>query len=224
MGVRNKMKKILLGFIAAFLLSLSFVSAALVVSVSNPTYPGSQTSANPGDVVMYSVSVQNTGASEVIAGLTSTDMTQGLTKFAVSNLGSLTVSAGSTQTGTVQVQVPTTLKGAYSATLTATDSANSANKGTASYSLTVAEVQSFNLEQDSVDITTFEGQTKTTELTLKNTGSAVLSNFVVTHDLEVNSPSVLFDKDNEEKMVLDFKLDDKEPSTVLAKPWRYKDS
>ena len=218
MGVRNKMKKILMGFIAAFLLSLSFVSAALVVSVSNPTYPGSQTSANPGDVVTYSVSVQNTGASEVIAGLTSTDMTQGLTKFAVSNLGSLTVSAGSTQTGTVQVQVPTTLKGAYSATLTATDSANSANKGTASYSLTVAEVQSFNLEQDSVDITTFEGQTKTTELTLKNTGSAVLSNFVVTHDLEVNSPSVLFDKDNEEKMVLDFKLDDKEPSTVLLNP------
>ena len=207
-----------MGFIAAFLLSLSFVSAALVVSVSNPTYPGSQTSANPGYVVTYSVSVQNTGASEVIAGLTSTDMTQGLTKFAVSNLGSLTISASSTQTGTVQVQVPTTLKGAYSATLTATDSANSANKGTASYSLTVAEVQSFNLEQDSVDITSFEGQTKTTELTLKNTGSAVLSNFVVTHDLEVNSPSVLFDKDNEEKMVLDFKLDDKEPSTVLLNP------
>jgi len=218
MGVRNKMKKLLLGFIAAFLLSLSFASAALLVSVSSPTYSGSQTSANPGDVVTYTVSVQNTGASAVTASLTSTDMTQGTNKFPVSNLGSLTVAAGTTGTAGIQVSVPTILKGTYTATLTATDTANTAVKGTAIYSLIVSDVQSFNLEQDSVEISTFEGQTKTTELTLKNTGSAVLSNFKTTHDFAQGSPSIIFDKDNEDKMVLEFKLDDKDPSTVILNP------
>ena len=220
-GVRNKMKKLLMSLFLVLLVSLSVASATLSVTVSSPTYPGTQTSANPGDTVSYTVTVGNSISSPVTAVLSSSDLVQGTSKISVpTSLASLTVpaGAGSTQPTTVQVVVPTVLKGTYTGIMTATDSANFVNKGAVSYSVAVGEVKSLDVEQSAIKISTFEGQTKTTDIVLKNKGTVALSNFEVVHTLSTDGSSVIFDPDNEDRIVLEFKVEDKELSSLVLNP------
>ncbi|MBI4158965.1 putative S-layer protein [Candidatus Woesearchaeota archaeon] len=217
------MKKLLLSIFLIFLVGLSLASAALTATVSNPTYPGTQTSAKPGDSVTYEVTVSNNVASQVTATLTSSDLVLGANKISVPSTTSATVAAAvgsssGTGKGTISVVTPTVLKGTYTGTITATDASNSAIKGTVSYSMEVSEVRSLDVEQSAVKINTFEGQTKTTEITLKNKGTVILSNFEVSHTLSTDGSSVIFDAGNEDKIVLEFKVDDKELSALTLNP------
>jgi len=215
------MKKLLMSLFLVLLVSLSVASATLSVTVSSPTYPGTQTSANPGDTVSYTVTVGNSISSPVTAVLSSSDLVQGTSKISVpTSLASLTVpaGAGSTQPTTVQVVVPTVLKGTYTGIMTATDSANFVNKGAVSYSVAVGEVKSLDVEQSAIKISTFEGQTKTTDIVLKNKGTVALSNFEVVHTLSTDGSSVIFDPDNEDRIVLEFKVEDKELSSLVLNP------
>ncbi len=217
------MKKLLMSLFLVFLVSISMASAVLTtVAVSSPTYPGTQTSANPGDVVSYTVSATNSAGSTEItsATLTSSDLLQGSNKISAPvNLGSVTsITGGSTKIATVQLTVPTVLKGTYTGTITATDSTNSINKATGTYSVVVNEVRSLDVEQSTLKISTFEGQTKTTDVVLKNKGTVVLSNFEVAHTLSTDGSSVIFDTDKEDKIVLEFKVDDKDLSSLVLNP------
>ncbi|MBI2107096.1 putative S-layer protein [Candidatus Woesearchaeota archaeon] len=217
------MKKLLMSLFLVFLVSLSVASAALTATVS-AKYPGTQTSANPADAVTYEVTVQNTVASQVDVVLTSTDLVQGANKVTVPSIGTITVPAASGTTlgsgkATFTVTTPTLLKGTYTGTITATDSANSATKGTASYSLVLGEVKSLDIEQSIIKISTFEGQTKTTDVVFKNKGTVALSNFEVAHTLSTDGSSVIFDNtDKEDKIVLEYKVDDKELSSLVLNP------
>lgn len=220
------MKKLFMSLFLVFLVSLSVASAALTATVS-AKYPGTQTSAKPGDVVTYEVTVQNTVASQVDVVLTSTDLVQGLNKITVPSIGTITVPAATTgtvltpgsQKATFTVTTPTLLKGTYTGTITATDTANSAVKDTESYLLAIDEVKSLDVEQSVVKISTFEGQTKTTDVVLKNKGTVILSNFEVAHTLSADGSSVIFDTaDKEDKIVLEFKVDDKELSALVLNP------
>ena len=148
---------------------------------------------------------------------------QGLNKITVPSIGTITVSAASGTTlgsgkATFTVATPTLLKGTYTGTITATDSANSATKGIVSYSLVLGEVKSLDVEQSTIKISTFEGQTKTTDVVLKNKGTVALSNFEAAHTLSTGGSSVIFDTDNEDKIVLEFKVDDKEFSSLVLNP------
>ena len=222
MGVRNKMKKLLMSLFLVFLVGLSVASATLT-GVIVTKYPGTQTSANPADAVTYEVNIQNTVASQVDVATTSTDLAQGANKITVPSINPVTVSAASgtnlgTGKATFTVVTPTILKGTYTGTITITDTTNSANRAFGTYSLIVGEVKSLDIEQSTIKISTFEGQTKTTDVVLKNKGTVALSNFEVAHTLSTDGSSVIFDTDKEDKIVLEYKVDDKELSSLVLNP------
>ena len=132
------MKKLLFGVLFVFLLALSAFSAEAALTslnIGSPVYPTGQTGANPGDTVSFTISLQNTDTLPVVASISSTVPTTTSATISAPTISSITIPASGAGTGSFSILVPSTVSGAYSATLTA--KTNDTNTISSAYSFVV---------------------------------------------------------------------------------------
>ncbi len=157
---------------------VSFVSAVGVVDITAADSP----SADPNATATFNVTVDNTGVGTTIPTVTlsSSTLTFGSNNISSPSISSITNLVNSTaQTVSFSLTVPQTLTGAYSGTITATESGNSSNNDTFAYSLTVNSVNTLDVTDVSTStpltITGEEKDTKTATFAVKNTGSTTFT-------------------------------------------------
>tara|TARA_B100000315_G_scaffold49131_1_gene43765 strand:+ start:222 stop:2132 length:1911 start_codon:yes stop_codon:yes gene_type:complete len=182
---------------------VTFVSAVGVVDITAADSP----SADPGATASFNVTVDNTGVGTTIPTVTlsSSTLTFGSNTISAPSISNITNLVNSTaQTVSFSLTVPQTLAGAYSGTLTATESGNSSNNDTFSYSLTVNSVNALDVTDVSTStpltITGEEKDTKTATFAVENTGSTT---FTLTSG-SFNFTSTDFEDNDDDNITLAF--------------------
>ena len=188
------MKKIFLGlFILMFLAVAAFsAQAAITVSVSQPTYPGTQTAANPGDTVTFTYSIVNTEARTFTVTGSSTAPTLGQNTITAPSITPVSVPINAGQgaipaaTGSFSIVVPSKTAGTYTATLNIQEQTNVTNSASANYNFVLNPVEKLNIQEATLELSATRGKSKTGQVTVENTGSISLSTFTATHTVKLN--------------------------------------
>lgn len=172
-------QKIVLGLVLA-LLTLVMSAAAQTLTITSVT----AASGDPGSSVDITVTVRNTGSTNISSVLlTSTALTLGsnsITAPAIETIANL--NAGTEQTKTFSVSLPSLPSGAYAGTLTATDSVNTNETGTRAYSVTLNSKPNFEITQSKVSISGQSDDLESSSFTIRNTGSTTLSSFALSYN------------------------------------------
>ncbi len=176
------MKK--LSLILTLLLAFAFaVSAATAPQLSMGAIPTATVSA--GSTASFTFTLKNTvsGTSIPTVTLTSTAPTKGSLTLETPTIASVTDLDGSKDI-TFTITVPSGAQaGDYTATLTATDSSNSADTAQRTYTLHVNSVPSIAFAPSDIKIFGEPGDDVTRTITLTNNGNVDLTNLVLSHDL-----------------------------------------
>ena len=133
----------------------------------------------PGDTKTWTVVLDNTGGTDIasvtLSSTTLAHSTGAPTLTAPSLSAVTTILASNTKSGTFSLTVPITKFGTYTATLTATDAANSTNTDTASYTLIVSAVDRVEVtdydDSDQLVIASEADDSASGTFSIKNTGS-----------------------------------------------------
>jgi len=172
------MKKLIISTILLLLLAVISVSAAGDLTIESVTV--SPTLADPGDTVTVTVSVKNVGNDSIgPVTFSSSELEYNNKTINVPAIPSIaSLDANESKSVSFDIVVPSTLEGTYQATLNATAGSETE---TETYSLTVQAKDDFTISEDSVDLKGTAGDTVSTQVTIKNTGSTELTNFAVSY-------------------------------------------
>ena len=179
------MKK--LRFIAnLFVLSMFILAASSVLVKAADFTLGTPTTQSGDPLTSVTVTVDITNNA-----LTAKTYTVSSSVLTISGVGPGTISAPASTTttqigvnitgkGSLTINIPSTLTGSYTGTLTVTDSSDINNKATVSYSITVNSKASINFPDGTLKLQS-EPKSKTLEksFTIKNTGSVVLTSLQI---------------------------------------------
>ncbi|MFH1066070.1 MAG: putative S-layer protein [Nanoarchaeota archaeon] len=171
--------KLVLGLVLA-LLALIACASAQTLTITGVT----AVSGDPGASVDITVTVRNSGAANISSVLlTSTALTLGSNSIAAPTIETITnLNAGTEQTKTFSVALPSLPSGAYAGTLTATDSVNTNETGTRAYSVALNPKSNFEITTGRISISGQADDTKSAVFTIRNTGSTTLSSFAFSHN------------------------------------------
>ena len=173
------MKKLLLIslilLISLFSLNAFNVEGAITITINSVTL--NQASYDPGSTATGTISLTNTDAvNSVIVLLTSSTLTKGSDTITAPTITAVTLIPSQTTTQTFTLTIPAKPAGSYTATITGTDSSNSANKGTKDYALSVNSKAILNLvPSDKLTISSQPDKSKSKVFTVKNDGSVTLT-------------------------------------------------
>ncbi|MDI6738074.1 MAG: putative S-layer protein [Nanoarchaeota archaeon] len=171
--------KLVLGLVLA-LFVLVMGASAQTLTVSSVT----AAAGNPGANVDVTVNVRNSGAANISSVLlTSTALSFNSNSITAPAIESITnLAAGTEQTKTFTIALPSLPAGFYNATITATDAANANEAATKTYGVTINPVSSFEIAQAKARISAQSNDVKSTTFTIRNTGSVTLAPFVFSYN------------------------------------------
>ncbi|MDD4878179.1 MAG: putative S-layer protein [Candidatus Nanoarchaeia archaeon] len=170
--------KIVLGLVLALLMLIAGAAAQTLTITSITTASG-----DPGASVDVTVTVRNAGASNISSViLTSTALEYGINSITAPVIETITnLNAGTEQSRTFSLSLPSLPSGAYSGTITATDSSNANETASRAYSVAINPVSNFEIVQTKARITGQSDDSESTALTIRNTGSTTLTSFSLSY-------------------------------------------
>lgn len=178
-----------------------FLMAFALVAADDLSASVASQSGNPGSTVTYTITYTNAGATDMTVSSTSSTLSDGTHSITAPSISSVTVPAASSATVSFTIAVPSTAAGVYTGTITGTDTTNSANTESLSYSLTVNSIDAFTTSTNSVSMDLQGGNADTTTFTITNTGSTTLSTWSLGYTSSDGDTGKVRDNDNDETSV-----------------------
>ncbi|MFA5887969.1 MAG: putative S-layer protein [Candidatus Nanoarchaeia archaeon] len=171
--------KLVLGLVLA-LLVLVMGAAAQTLTISSVT----AAAGDPGASVDVTVTVRNSGATNISSVLlTSTALSLGSNSITAPTIESIAnLAAGTEQTKTFSVALPSLPTGFYNATITATDAAITNETGSKSYGVTINSKANFEITTSKVSMSAQSDDVTSAVFTVRNTGSTTLSSFAFNYN------------------------------------------
>ena len=188
------MKKILISILLVFVLGLSLTSAA--VGDVTVTFSDTEETGNPADTVSFSLSLENTGASESTLSFTSTAPTDSSSnEITAPTIDDVTLSAAATAEVSYSVTIPSTAAGDYTGTLTVSDGSNSEDF---SYTVTVSSVDSYTLDVSEINFEMLADEEDESSFVITNDGSTTLSYWDLSFESEDGDVDKIEDSDGDD--------------------------